>query len=544
MIDDILRDFIDQFVYVYLDDILLYSPDLATHQDQVTQVFKRLLDNHLYVKAKKSVFHADTVSFLGFIVAPGRVQMDPAKVSAVAEWPTPDSRKKVQQFLGFANFYRRFVRGFSTIVAPLHALTSTQVSFRWFPEAEKAFQELKLRFTTAPILTLPDPQRQFMVEVDASNDGVGAVLSQRSEKDDKMHPCAFLSRRLSPAERNYDVGNRELLAVKVALEEWRHWLEGAEQPFIVWTDHKNLEFIRKAKKLNSRQAILPLNRVVGVVTWPIQKEVKQANGGAPSPSGCPNNRLFVPAELWPQVIHWAHTSLLSCHPGVKRTMYVISRRFWWPAMESEVGEYIEACLVCARNEMSSQARTGLLQPLPIPSRPWSDISLDFVTGLPVSQGNTTVFTVVNRFSKMAKFIALPKLPTAKETAEVMMNNVFRVHGFPKDIVSDWGPQVVSSFWKEFCRLIRARASLTSGYHPEANGQTEHLNQQLETSLRCVVHQNPSTWRKHLVWVEYAHNSLPTSATGLSPFHCALGYEPPLFPDNEMEVSVPSAYAMV
>ena len=155
-----------------------------------------------------------------------------------------------------------------------------------------------------------------------------------------------------------------------------------------------------------------------------------------------------------------------------------------------------------------------------------------------------VFTVVDRFSKMAKFIALPKLPSAKETAEVMMNVVFRVHRFPKDTVSDRGPQFVSRFWREFCRLIGAKDSLTSGYHPEANGQTERLNQQLETGLQCVVYQNPLTWSKYLVWVRYAHNSLPTSATGLSPFHCALGYQPPLFPDNEMEVLVPSAHAMV
>ena len=113
--------------------------------------------------------------------------------------------------------------------------------------------------------------------------------------------------------------------------------------------------------------------------------------------------------------------------------------------------------------------------------------MDFVTGLPVSQGNTTVLTVVDRFSKMAKFIALPKLPSAKETAEVMMNNVFRVHGFPKDR----GPQLVSRFWREFCRLIGAKVSLTSGYHPEANGQTERLNLQLETGLQCMVHQNSS-----------------------------------------------------
>ena len=148
-------------------------------------------------------------------------------------------------------------------------------------------------------------------------------------------------------------------------------------------------------------------------------------------------------------------------------MFAISRRVWWPAMEPEVREYMEACLVCARNKTSSGSRMGLLQPLPIPSRPWS-ISMDFVTGLPVSQGNTTVLTVMDRFSKMARFIALPKLPSAKETAEVMVNHVFRVHGIPKDIVSDRGPQFVSWFWREFCRLIGATASLTSGYHLEAN----------------------------------------------------------------------------
>ena len=125
----------------------------------------------------------------------------------------------------------------------------------------------------------------------------------------------------------------------------------------------------------------------------------------------------------------------------------------------------------------------------------------------------------------------------------MLNHVFKIHGFPRDIVSDRGPQFASRFWREFCKLIGAKVSLTSGYHPEANGQTERLNQQLETGLRCLVSQNPATWSKHLVWVEYAHNTLPTSATGFTPFKCVFGYEPPLFADNEPEVSVPSAHAL-
>uniref|UniRef100_A0AAQ4QLT0 Gypsy retrotransposon integrase-like protein 1 n=1 Tax=Gasterosteus aculeatus aculeatus TaxID=481459 RepID=A0AAQ4QLT0_GASAC len=586
LVNDVLRDMLNQYVFVYLDDILIFSPDEDTHVKHVHQVLQRLLTHQLFVKAEKCEFHVSSVAFLGFIVSQDNIQMDPAKVSAVTEWATPTSRKHLQRFLGFANFYRRFIRNFSTIASPLHKLTSSNIKFQWSLPAERAFQELKERFTTAPILTLPDPNLQFVVEVDASDVGVGAILSQRSEVDRKLHPCAFLSRKLSPAERNYDVGNRELLAIKVALEEWRHWLEGAEQPFLVLTDHKNLEYIRSAKRLNSRQArwalffnrfnfslsyrpgskntkadalsrlfdpgsaprspstILPPSCVVGAVTWAIEQRVRQANVNGQVPDGCPPNRLFVSIPLRPQVIHWAHTSRVSCHPGIRRTLFVVKQRFWWPSMEREVREYVTACPVCARNKSSRRPPSGLLQPLPVPHRPWSDISLDFVTGLPPSKGNTTVLTVVDRFSKMVHFIPLPKLPSAKGTADAVLLHVFRIHGFPKDVVSDRGPQFVSQFWKAFCSLLGATVSLSSGYHPQSNGQAERMNQELETGLRCLVSQNPATWSNHLIWVEYAHNTLPSASTGLSPFQCAYGYQPPLFPDLEREVNVPSAQRFV
>ncbi len=217
-------------------------------------MLQRLLENGLYVKAEKCAFHAQSVPFLGYIVSVEGMRMDPDKSQAVVDWPTPDSRKALLRFLGFANFYRRFIRNFSQLAAPLTALTSTKIPFRWSSAAEAAFAKLKGCFVSAPILIAPDPSRQFVVEVDASEVGVGAILSQRSSSDDKMHPCTYFSHRLSPAERYYDIGNRELLAVKLALEEWRHWLECSGVPFIVWTDHKNLEYIKSAKRLNSGQA--------------------------------------------------------------------------------------------------------------------------------------------------------------------------------------------------------------------------------------------------------------------------------------------------
>lgn len=231
---------------------LFFSPDEESHVQIVREVLKRLLSNELFVKAEKCEFHRKQVSFLGYVISHDHLEMDPGKVQAVAEWPTPTSRKEVQRFLGFAYFYRKFIRNFSSVAAPLSALTSPKVSFQWSQSSSEAFQRLKKLFTTAPVLTLPSVDQQFVVEVDASSSGVGAVLSQRSGMDNKIHPCAFLSRRLSQAERNYSVGDRELLAVKVALEEWRHWLEGAAQPFLVWTDHRNLEYLKSAKRLNAR----------------------------------------------------------------------------------------------------------------------------------------------------------------------------------------------------------------------------------------------------------------------------------------------------
>ena len=227
LVNDILLDMINRFAFVYLDDIFIFSTNPEEHKTHVRLVLQRLLENRLFVKAEKCEFSCTKTNFLGYVISTGNVGMDPEKVKAVEEWPTPTDHRGLQRFLGFANYYRQFIRNYSSVAAPLTRLTSNKLRFEWGPQAEEAFRLLKKRFTTAPILVHPDPERQFIVEVDTSNTGVGAVLSQRSAGDSKVHPCAFYSHRLSPAERNYDIGNKELLAVKLALEEWRQWLEGA-----------------------------------------------------------------------------------------------------------------------------------------------------------------------------------------------------------------------------------------------------------------------------------------------------------------------------
>ncbi|KAK3572623.1 hypothetical protein QTP86_001125 [Hemibagrus guttatus] len=178
--------------------------------------------------------------------------MHPECMKAVKNWSRPESHKQLQQFLGFVNFYLQFIRNYSSVAAPLFCLTSTLLSFSWTPEADQAFLKLKELFTSAPSCPC-NPTQQFIVEVDASNLGVGVVLSQRNCGDNRLHPCAFFLHRLTLAEQNYAAGERELLGIKLALQEWRHWLQGAELPIIVWTDHKNLEYLQTVKRLNPHQ---------------------------------------------------------------------------------------------------------------------------------------------------------------------------------------------------------------------------------------------------------------------------------------------------
>ncbi len=519
-INDVFRDMLNQWVIVYIDDILIYSETYEEHVKQVRAVLKHLMQHHLYAKAEKCEFHQETISFLGYVISSGGVAMDEQKVRAVVNWPQPTTLKELQRFLGFAIFYRRFIRNFSTIAAPMTSMT-----------AIAAFRSLKERFTTAPILHHPDPDLEFIVEVDASSTDIGAVLSQRQGDPPKLYPCAFFSRKLNPTEQNYDVGNRKLLAMKAAFEEWRHWLEGAKHSFTVLTDHRNLEYLKSAKRLNHRQArwslfftrfnfkityrpgsqntkadalsrlhesdsqspdqepIVPSTIILTPVQWDILTEITEAQVTDPPPAETPRNLTYVPQVLRQRVMQLVHSNPSSGHPGIAATLQLLNNKFWWSTLRTDTITFIQNCTVCNTSKSPHQLPAGLLQPLPIPQRPWSHLAIDFVTDLPSSQGHTTILTVVDHFSKACRLIPLPKLPTALETAEVLCNYVFRFYGLPEDIVSDRGPQFTSRVWAAFCRHLDINVSLTSGYHPQANGQVERLNQELTRFLRSYCHKN-------------------------------------------------------
>ncbi|EEB89036.1 hypothetical protein MPER_12920 [Moniliophthora perniciosa FA553] len=255
MMNDIFQDFIlDGVVCVYLDDILIFTKTKEEHDRILAHVLERLREHKLYLRVEKCEFCKERIEYLGVIISHNKVGMDPVKVAGVADWPTPTEKSEVQSFLGFTNFYRRFIADFSHFAHPLFRLTRNDVKWEWGKAEQDAFDTIKGFITSTPILILPDSTKPYRIEADSSDFATGAVLSQQSAEDGKWHPVAFYSKSLNAVERNYEIHDKEMLAIIRALETWRHFLEGSPHSFEVWTDHKNLEYFRKAQKLNRRQA--------------------------------------------------------------------------------------------------------------------------------------------------------------------------------------------------------------------------------------------------------------------------------------------------
>jgi len=255
MMNDIFRTLIAEgIVVVYLDDILIFTKTEEEHEQAVRRVLEVLTEHKLFLRPEKCEFHQKQIEYLGLVISENKVKMDPVKVTGVHDWPTPENRTDVQAFIGFVNFYYHFIRDFLTIARPLFDLTHSDKVWNWDAKEREAFERLKMAVTTTPVLVSPQDLEPFRIEADSSDFASGAVLFQQLPGEEKWHPVAFYSKSLSPVERNYEIHNKEMLAIICTLEEWRHFLEGAQHLVEIWTDHKNLEYFMTAKKLNRRQA--------------------------------------------------------------------------------------------------------------------------------------------------------------------------------------------------------------------------------------------------------------------------------------------------
>jgi hypothetical protein len=626
MMNDIFRELIAEgSVVVYLDDILIFTESVEQHRKITRRVLKVLEENRLFLKPSKCEFEKIKVEYLGVIISYNSVEMDPVKIAGVAEWPTPTNKKEVQSFLGFTNFYRRFIRDFSHHARPLFDLTKNDVKWHWDSEERLAFDALKAQITSAPILSSPDNSSPFRIEADSSDFATGAVLSQQSPEDEKWHPVAFLSKSLSAVERNYEIHDKEMLAIIRAMEEWRHFLEGAEHPFEVWTDHKNLEYFRTAKKLNRRQArwslflarfdfvlhhrpgksmgksdalsrradhgtgaddnadiVLltpgffavraleglqvfgeeqdllrdirkgirevepedPISKVVKELKTTSSRTVRSAEWGLDQGVLYFRGKIYVPEhlDLRRRIVSLCHDTRVAGHPGRWKTLELVSRNYWWPQMSRYIGKYTSTCDLCIRTKSQRHKPIGELCPLPIPDAPWDTISVDFIVELPESRGHDAAMVVVDSVNKTAHFVPTFITVSAAGSARLFVQHVWKHHGLPRRVISDRGPQFVAEFTRELYRLLGIKVAATTAYHPQGDGQTERVNQELEQYLRLFISQRQDDWVDLLPLAEFQYNNHAHSATQHPPFLLEngrlprMGFEPDQRPSKVESVN--------
>jgi hypothetical protein len=252
-INEVLQEYLHSFVIAYLDDILIFSGEKEEHMQHISKVLKKLQEADIKLKLKKCEFHVQETEFLGHWISTEGIHMDQNKVKAIVEWPQPENVKHVQQFIGLVNYYRRFIGGYAEIMHALFKLLKKSKKFKWDEDCDKAFVEVKKQIISAPILVQNDPEKEKTLKTDASDYAIGMRLTQPGD-DGKPRPIAFYSRKLIQAELNYNIHNKELLAIVVAFKVWRVYLQGAKHTIIVKTDHKNLTFFTTTKELTRRQA--------------------------------------------------------------------------------------------------------------------------------------------------------------------------------------------------------------------------------------------------------------------------------------------------
>lgn len=435
--------------------------------------------------------------------------------------------------------------------------------FEWTDAATEAFHYMKQKLTEAPVLTLPDFSQPFELHCDASKIGIGAVLSQNGK------PVAYFSEKLGGSKLNYSTYDLEFYALVQALKHWSSYL--AYNEFILYSDHDSLKHINSQDKLSARHASWAayiqqftfvikhksgaLNRVADALSrrsyllvtmntkvvgfdsirdllssdpyfGPITRDVavgKRTTFIMQDGFLFRGNQLCIPeGSLRLKIIKELHDE---GHVGRDKTLKLVADSYFWPTLRKEVVKFVEGCRICQVSK-GTATNAGLYMPLPIPAQPWSHVSMDFVLGLPRTQRrNDSIFVVVDRFTKMAHFVACKKTTDAVNVAQLYFREVYRLHGLPQSIVSDRDTRFLSHFWRCLWKLANTKLNFSTAYHPQTDGQTEVVNRSLGNLLRSLVGDHPKSWDQKLYQAEFAYNRSTTRSSGFSPFFVTYGFNP-------------------
>ncbi|GJS77350.1 putative reverse transcriptase domain-containing protein [Tanacetum coccineum] len=460
LMNRVCKPYLDKFVIVFIDDILIYSRNEKEHEEHLKTILELLKKEELYAKFSKCEFWIHTVKFLGHVIDSSGIHVDPTKIEAVKNWASPTTPSEIRQFLGLAGYYRRFIEGFSKIAKPMTELTQK------------------------------NENEDFVVYCDASIKGLGAVLMQR------MKVIAYAPRQLKIHEKNYTTHDLELGAVVFALKIWRHYLYGTK--CVVFTDHKSLQHIPDQKDLNMRQ-----RRWIELLSM-LKKLEARADGTL-----CLDNRSWLPCygDTRSLIMHESHKSKYSIHPGSDKMYHDLKMLYWWPNIKADIATYVSKCLTCAKVKAEHQRPSGLLVQPDIPEWKWEKITMDFITKLPKTEtGYDSIWVIVDRLTKSAHFLPMRKTDSTEKLTRLYMKEIVARHVEPKYCLSALGMQL----------------NLSTAYHPQTDGQSERTIQTLEDMLKDCVIDFGNGWDRHLSLVEFSYNNSYHTSIKAAPFEALYG----------------------
>ncbi|GJS68808.1 putative reverse transcriptase domain-containing protein [Tanacetum coccineum] len=516
LMNRVCKPYLDKFVIVFIDDILVYSKDEEEHEKHLKIILELLKKERLYAKFSKCDFWLDSVQFLGHVIDRSGVHVDLAKIEAIKSWAAPTTPREVRQFLGLGGYYRRFIEGFSLISKPLTKLTQKDKKYEWGKEEEEAFQTLKQKLCSAPILALPEGTKDFVVYCDASLKGYGAVLMQRE------NVIAYASRQVKVHEENYTTHDLELGSKELNLRQQR-WIkllsdydcEIRYHPGKANVVDDALSQKERDKPLRVRALMMTVHNDLPKQILEAQEEamkgenveaenfgrlIKQIFEFCPNGTRCFGNHVWLPrfGGLRDLVMHESHKSKYSIHSGSDKMYQDLKSLYRWPNMKTYIAKYASKCSTCAKVKAEHQKPSGLLQQPEIPVWKWEGITMDFVSGLP------------RTLNSMEKFTRL------------YLKEIVCRHGVPISIISDRDNHFTSRFWRSLQEALGTNLDMSIAYHPQTDGQSERTIQMLEDMLRACVIDFGNSWDRHLSLVEFSYNNSYHASIKAAPYKALYG----------------------
>jgi transposase InsO family protein len=567
LMDKVLGFDLEPRVFIYLDDIIVCSNSFEEHVQLLNEVARRLTVAGLTINVEKSKFCRKEVRYLGYILNAEGLRPDPEKIAAIVNYPAPKKVRDVRRLLGMASFYRRFISNFSEITTPISDLLKKGRKFSWTEEAHRSFLELKSRLVEAPILCSPDFGLPFSVEVDSSDFGVGAILSQQVDGTDRV--ISYFSHKLTTTQRKYSATERECLGALLAIEKFRPYIDGVHFRLVV--DCSAITWLRNLKTEGSsrlarwalkmqhldmtiehrkgRLHVVPdaLSRCVEVASintsnrW--YNDLKSRVLSDPvkfSLFKVDDNRIFkyinVPGELGDYAYDWKLVVAPECrleilkiehdqfgHLGHLKTLNRVRQKYYWPKMSQYIKRYVNNCRTCHAAKTPTTSSKVPMGRQKLASFPWQVVSTDYVGPLTRSKkGNKFLLVVSDWFSKLVLLFPV-RAAESKSLVRCMETQVFLKYGVPEILVSDNGAQFTGKQFRELLGRYKVTHWLNAAYHPQSN-PAERVNKVVKASIRCYVDSDQRDWDVAVPMIECSLNTVRHASTNFSPYFLNYGRE--------------------